>query len=46
MKITIAESRLPALAESAFTIAELSVSTLLVVTLFVGLYAGMSSGFT
>ncbi len=45
MKITVDESRLPAAAESAFTIAELCISTLLVVTLFVGLYAGMSAGF-
>lgn len=45
MRIKIATLRIAALAERGYTIAELCVSTLLVVTVFVGLYAGISSGF-
>ncbi len=46
MKITITEARLHPSAELGFTIAEICISLLLVVTLFVGLYAGIASGFT
>ena len=46
MRIKIAELRVARLAERAYTIAELAVSTLLVATLFLSLYGGMSSGFS
>lgn len=45
MRIKIANFRFTALAERAYTLAEVSISTLLVATVFVGLYAGMSAGF-
>ena len=45
MKIKIAELRIARLAEHAYTLAEVSISAVLVLTVFTALYAGMSSGF-
>lgn len=45
MNIKIAELRIARLAERAYTLAEVSISTALVLTVFTALYAGMSSGF-
>jgi len=45
MKINIAETPAPRRTEVGFTLAEVCISTLLVVTLFVGLYTGIASGF-
>ena len=45
MRIKIAELGIARLAERAYTLAEVSISTGLVLTVFTALYAGMSSGF-
>jgi hypothetical protein len=45
MRIKIAKFRIARLAERAYTLAEVSISTALVLTVFTALYAGMSSGF-
>ena len=45
MKIKIAELRTTRLAEHAYTLAEVSISAVLILTVFTALYAGMSSGF-
>lgn len=45
MKIRIAEFRIAQLAERAYTLAEVSISTALILTVFTALYAGMTSGF-
>jgi len=45
MRIKIAALRTTRLAEHAYTLAEVSISAVLVLTVFTALYAGMSSGF-
>lgn len=45
MRIKIAELRIVRLAERAYTFAEVSIATALILTVFTSLYAGMSSGF-